>query len=101
MRSSPRNELDSTGDREMPQPMTRHARPCATSVRHGLCLKGCTALILLDSKWLRINWTREEIKAVQHQNIVFHGLLKHIPWEIFAKLVEQHDADGDPRGVKT
>ena len=38
---------------------------------------------------------------MQHQNIVFHGLLKHIPWEIFAKLVEQHDADRDPRGVKT
>jgi len=43
----------------------------------------------------------KRIKAVQHQNSVFHGLLKHIPWEIFDKLVEQHGADEDPRGLKT
>jgi IS4 transposase len=64
-------------------------------------LKRCTALILLDSKWLRIIWTREEIKAVQHQNIVFHGVLKHIPWTILDRLVEEHDADWDDRVVKT
>jgi hypothetical protein len=61
----------------------------------------CTALILLDSRRLRINWTREEIKAVQHQNIVFHGLLKQIPWATFDRLVEQHGADRDARGLKT
>jgi hypothetical protein len=38
---------------------------------------------------------------VQHQNIVFHGLLKHIPWAIFDRLVEQHNADWDGRVVKT
>ena len=36
-----------------------------------------------------------------HQNIVFHGLLKHIPWAIFDRLVEQHNADWDGRVVKT
>jgi hypothetical protein len=64
-------------------------------------LKVCTALILLGSSWLRIIWTRKRISAVQHQNIVFHGLLKHIPWAIFDRLVEQHNADWDGRVVKT
>jgi hypothetical protein len=72
-----------------------------TGVRHGLCLKECTALILLGFSWLRIIWTREEIKAVPHQNIVFHGLLKQIPWALLDRLVEQYGADRDPRGLKT
>jgi hypothetical protein len=38
---------------------------------------------------------------VQHQNIVFHGLLKHIPWSIVDRLVDQYGADHDPRGLKT
>ena len=58
-------------------------------------------MILLVSSWLRIIWTREGIKAVQHQNIVFHGVLKHVPWAIVDRLVEQHDADRDPRALKT
>ena len=37
---------------------------------------------------------------MQHQNIVFHGLLKHIPWAIVDRLVEQYDADRDPRALK-
>jgi Transposase DDE domain/Domain of unknown function (DUF4372) len=32
---------------------------------------------------------------VQHQNIVFHGFLKQIPWW----LTEPHDADRDPRAM--
>ena len=72
-----------------------------TAVWHVLCLKMCTALILLGSSWLRIIWTRTRINAVQHQNIVFHGLLKHIPWAVFDRLVDQHDADWDGRVVKT
>ena len=38
---------------------------------------------------------------MQHQNIVFHGVLKHIPWAIVDRLVEEHDAERDPRGLKT
>ena len=38
---------------------------------------------------------------MQHQNIVFHGLLKHIPWSIVDRLVDQYGADHDPRGLKT
>jgi len=61
----------------------------------------CTALILLDSGSLRIIWTRERIKAVRHQNIVFHGILKHIPWAVVDRLVEECDADRDARGLTT
>jgi hypothetical protein len=61
---------------------------------------GCTALILLVSSWLRIIWTRKGIKAVQHQHTVFHGVLKHLPWSIVARLVEQYEADRDPRALE-
>jgi hypothetical protein len=50
---------------------------------------------------LRINWTRERIKAVQQQNIVFQGILKHVPWAVVDRLVEQYGSDEDPRCVKT
>jgi hypothetical protein len=64
-------------------------------------LKKRTALILLISSWLRIIWTRKGINTVQHQNIVFHGLLKHIPWATFDGLVDRHDADWDERVTKS
>src|ERR1700730_10618644 len=72
-----------------------------TGVRHGLCLKRRTALILLVSSCLRIIWTRKRINAVQHQNIVFHGLLKQIPWSLVERLIARHHADHDPRALKT
>jgi hypothetical protein len=72
----------------------------ATAVRHGLCLMGCTALILLVARRFRINWTRERTKAVRQQHIVFHGVLKHLPWSIVARLVEQYEADRDPRALE-
>ena len=34
-----------------------------------------------------------------HQNIVFHDLLKHIPWAVFDRLVDEHGADWDDRMV--
>jgi hypothetical protein len=43
----------------------------------------------------------KRIKAVRHQNIVFHGLLKYIPWVEFDRLVDEHKAEPDPRGLKT
>src|SRR5260221_9180302 len=81
--------------------LLRHCRARPTSVRHGSCLKRRTALILLVSSWLRIIWTRKGINAVRHQNIVFHGLLKHIPWSSLDRLVDQYEADWDGRAVKT
>ena len=38
---------------------------------------------------------------MQHQNIVFHAVLKHVPWATFDRLVEQFGADHDPRGLTT
>lgn len=38
---------------------------------------------------------------MQHQNSVFHGLLKHVPWAVFDRLVGEHHADWDDRGLKT
>jgi hypothetical protein len=61
----------------------------------------CTALILLEFGRLRINWTRKGDNAVRHQNSVFHELLKHIPWPVFDRLVEQYGADADARKLKT
>jgi hypothetical protein len=37
---------------------------------------------------------------VRHENIVFHGLLKQIPWAIFDRLVDEHGADKDERQIK-
>jgi hypothetical protein len=44
---------------------------------------------------------RERIDAVRDQNIVFHGLLKEIPWKLLDQLVEQYGAEPDERGLKT
>jgi Transposase DDE domain/Domain of unknown function (DUF4372) len=37
---------------------------------------------------------------VRHQNIVFHGLLKRLPWAVVDRAVEKHEADLDPRALK-
>jgi hypothetical protein len=50
---------------------------------------------------LRIIWTRKRIDAVPQQTIVFHGLLKQIPWAVFDRLVDEHDGDWDARMVKS
>jgi hypothetical protein len=42
----------------------------------------------------------KRINTVQHQNIVFHTLLKQIPWATFDRLVEHHAADRDDRAIK-
>lgn len=36
-----------------------------------------------------------------HQNSVLHGVLKHIPWSVFDKLVEEHQADRRVRRMST
>ncbi len=36
---------------------------------------------------------------MQHQNIVFYDLLKHVPWAVFSRLVIEHNADWDDRMV--
>jgi hypothetical protein len=38
---------------------------------------------------------------MQHQNSVFHGVLKHVPWDAFDRLVEEHGADFRVRRLTT
>ena len=38
---------------------------------------------------------------MRHENIVFYALLKHVPWKLLEKLVEQYRAEPDSRGLKT
>jgi hypothetical protein len=47
---------------------------------------------LLDTKWSN---------TVRHQNSVFHDLLKHVPWDLFDRLVEDHKADKHVRRLST
>lgn len=37
---------------------------------------------------------------MRHQNIVFHGLLKPIPWAVLDRAVEQHEANRDERALQ-
>jgi hypothetical protein len=82
-------------------PHDRDRRVKPTGVWHDQCLKRCTALILFGSSWLRIIWIGKRIDAVPHQTIVFHGLLKQIPWAVFDRLVDEHDGDWDARMMKS
>ena len=38
---------------------------------------------------------------MRHQNSVFHGVLKHVPWAVFDRLVEEHGADFRVRRLTT
>ena len=36
---------------------------------------------------------------MRHQNIVFHGVLKPVPWSVVSRAVEECDPDRDPRAL--
>jgi hypothetical protein len=38
---------------------------------------------------------------MQHQNSVFHSVLKHVPWDSFDRLVDEHKADARVRRLTT
>lgn len=38
---------------------------------------------------------------MRHQNTVFHGVLKHVPWAEFDRLVDKHEADCRVRRLTT
>src|SRR3979409_2161748 len=42
-----------------------------------------------------------EINAMRHENSVFHGLLKPVPWHRLDSLVEDHGADARVRRLST
>jgi hypothetical protein len=58
-------------------------------------------LILLCRERLATFRTRKGINVMRHHNSVFHGVLKHVPWEEFEQLVEQHGADARVRRLTT
>ena len=45
--------------------------------------------------------TRNWSNVMRHQNSVFHGVLKHVPWGEFDRLVEEHGADARVRRLTT
>lgn len=38
---------------------------------------------------------------MRHHNTVFHGILKHVPWAVFERLVDEHRADKRVRRLST
>lgn len=38
---------------------------------------------------------------MRHQNTVFHSILQHVPWHVFDRLVDAHDADRSVRRLST
>jgi IS4 transposase len=59
------------------------------------------AWILLRFVRLATFKTRKGIHTMLHQNSVFHGLTKHVPWDKLERLVEKHDADKLSRNLNT
>ena len=59
------------------------------------------AWILLCFDVLPTIETRKGTHAMRHQNSVFHSLLKHVPWDKFDRIVEEHGADELARKLTT
>jgi IS4 transposase len=59
------------------------------------------AWILLGFERLAAFETRNGAHAMLHQNTVFHGLLKHLPWQKLERAVERHGADDLSRTLTT
>jgi hypothetical protein len=52
-------------------------------------------------KRLATFWTGEGVNTVRHQNILFHDLLKLLPWWQLDAQIEEFDADADARKLTT
>jgi IS4 transposase len=59
------------------------------------------AWILLCFDVLPTFETRKGIRAMLHQNIVFHGLLKYVPWHCLERSVEKYGSDKLVRRLNT
>ena len=59
------------------------------------------AWILLRIERLAAFETRKGIHTMQHQNSVFHSLLKYVPWHQLEKITECHGADTLSRKLTT
>jgi len=59
------------------------------------------ALILLGSEHLAGVRDTRGADAMRHQHSVLHGVLKHVPWRVFERLVDEHGADRRVRRLTT
>jgi hypothetical protein len=59
------------------------------------------ALILLCSGRLATFRDTGENNAMRHHNSVFHAMLKHVPWHVFDRLVDEFGADVRVRRLST
>ena len=59
------------------------------------------AWILLRFDVLPTIKTRKESHAMRHHNTVFHGLLKHVPWQVLDRLVDECKANKKVRRLTT
>jgi len=59
------------------------------------------AWILLRFERLAAFETRKGDHAMRHQNSVFHGLMKHVPWHKLDAVIEKYGADELARKLKT
>lgn len=57
-------------------------------------------ILLLPERFAAFE-TRKEDHAMLHQNIVFHSLLKHVPWHRMDRIVEKHASDKLARTLNT
>ena len=76
-------------------PGQAHARPAR------ILLEKVHGIDSASVQWIANHLNMKRTNAVPHQNIVFHGLLKQIPWATFDQLVEEHGAEPDDRGIKS
>lgn len=58
-------------------------------------------LILLRLDRLATVRDTEGVNVMRHHNSVFHGVLKHVPWHEFDRLVELYGADHRVRHLTT
>src|SRR5437763_13987927 len=89
----------------------RHGRACPGHPRgspgqaHGCPVEfwwtGRTALSPLGSGRFADDPDTSGVNAMRHHNSVFHGVLKHVPWDVFDALVEAHGADDRVRRLTT
>src|SRR5258708_38604642 len=59
------------------------------------------AWILLCFDVLPTIKTREGIQAMRHHNTVFHAVLKHVPWAVLDRLVDEFEANKKARRLTT
>src|SRR5580658_421450 len=59
------------------------------------------AWILLCFDVLPTFETRKETHAMHHHNTVFHSVLKHVPWHVLDRLVEEFAANKKVRRLTT